>query len=454
MKFRKHPKMHRALALILVGAALLLLACGMAGCQTPADPPEYDKRLNFLSDSGVSIYRIVYPKENCPATVLAAAQDLQATMQEVLGVDVAITDDHGTANATDQIQPYEILIGETARTATQNVLPDLDGDEFVIRVDGHKIVIAGATNRATCAAVRYFIQDVIEGNYETDSSDRPQIKIETNYQYEGEYALPLYPSETVETTLPTAPYRATLLHIVAQPADAYDQLTLATLQGLSTLYSSEQIFVLTKGSEAWLSAMVSKGDLTVSEQNDTEQTWTLARLLNHYAELLNGYILCSTDLTSESVAVAVNLAHQLDAVVVTPDNEALAQAAGLSMVLDVRDKNDAWLRASEYFAQLNHTLAIEPDSAQGWSLIDYAVMTGCYYYDYCTGDEYMHVQSFRHLEDGAYLLAVPTNDKHNTITFEAIGVKVLPMGATCCDNLAVISGKLPAELDAKLFYGQ
>jgi hypothetical protein len=154
MKFLKHAKVRRAIAMMLSFAALLLLMGSFAGCETPSEPPVYDTRLNFLSDSGVSIYRIVYPKESCPATVLTAAEELQSAMQEALGVDVAMTDDHGTANATDQLQPYEILIGETARTATQNAMTDLDGDEFIVRVDGHKIVIVGATNRATCAAVR------------------------------------------------------------------------------------------------------------------------------------------------------------------------------------------------------------------------------------------------------------------------------------------------------------
>ena len=160
--------------------------------------------------------------------------------------------------------------------------------------------------------------------------------------------------------------------------------------------------------------------MTLSDKNDSEQTWTLAHLLNHYADLLDGYILCSSDLTSESAEVAVSLAHQLNAVVVTPDNEGLAQASGLSLVLDVTDKDDAWLRASEYFAQLNHTLAIEPDITQGFSLVDYAVMAGCYYHDYRGSDEYMHVQTFRHLENGSHLLAIPTEDKHNIGAFELI----------------------------------
>ena len=451
MKFSKHAKVRRAIAMALSCAALLLLMGGLIGCETPSEPPVYDTRLNFLSDSGVSIYRIVYPKESCPATVLTVAGELQSAMQEALGVDVAMTDDHGTANATDQLQPYEILIGETARTATQNALADLDGDEFIVRVDGHKIVIVGATNRATCAAVRYFIKDVIGRKDETSTPDHPQIKIEPDYQYQGEYALPIHPSEDVQTTLPIAPYRATLLHTVALPKNAYDQLTLATLQGLSTLYSSEQIFVLTQDSEAGLSAIVEKGEVTLSDKNDSEQTWTLAHLLNHYADLLDGYILCSSDLTSESAEVAVNLAHQLNAVVVTPDNEGLAQASGLSLVLDVTDKDDAWLRASEYFAKLNHTLAIEPDVSKGLSLVDYAVMAGCYYHDYRGSDEYMHVQTFRHLENGSHLLAIPTEDKHNTITFDAIGVTVLDLDMMHRENLSVISGKLPAEWEAMLF---
>lgn len=442
---------NRTITLLMCCSMLAMVLVCFGGCQTPSAPPVYDTRLNFLSDNGMSIYRIVYPKDDCPDTVLNAAQELQDIMSQTLGVDVAITDDRGTANATDQLQPYEILIGRTARAASQKILPELDGEEYVIRVDGHKIVIVGATNRATYAGVRYFIDHVILQEQPTDTPDRVQIKIEANYEYWGQYVSPKVPVEDIQTTLPVAPYRASDLYTVAFPDDANDQLTLVTLQGLAAKMGSEQIYIMYDGCDAQLASLIEKGDITVTDCNDGGQAWTLGRLLNYYCDRLNGYILCSNDMTSESVEVAINLAHQLNAVVITLDNEEIAQAAGLSLIMDVTDKDDAWLRASEYFGRLNHSVAIEPDMLVGPTLADYAVMTGCYYRDYCQGDEYMHVQQFRHLEKGGYLLTAPTDDVHHTVSFEAIGVNVLKLDTAYLHNFSVMMGKLPAEMEALLF---
>jgi hypothetical protein len=426
---------------------IMLIPMMLTGCETTTEPPVYDTRLNFLTNSGMSIYRVVYPMEDCPNTVRSAAEELQAVMQEVLGVDVAITDDKGTVNATDQFQPYEILIGKTARAATQKVLPELDGEEFVVRVDGHKIVIAGASNRATYAGVRHFIENVVRQG--TVEDGKPVVKIATDYEYQGKYTSPKQPAVAGNTTLPVAPYRPVVLYTVAQPTQVADQLALATLQGLSMTYSSEQVFIVHEGTEAQLSALVEQGAIAIGH-NDAEQTWTLGRLLNYYSNRLSGYILCSMDTTSESAEVAINLAHYLNAVVVTPENEEVAQAAGLSLVADVTDKDDAWLRATPYFEKMSKTLAVEPDIAQSVAFVDYVVMSGCYYHDYREGDEYMHVQSFKHLDTGAYLLTLPGDDEHHTITFEAIGLVVLTPDQTLWANLSLLMAADPVKVEEAL----
>jgi hypothetical protein len=196
-------------------------------------------------------------------------------------------------------------------------------------------------------------------------------------------------------------------------------------------------------------ALVEQGAIAIGH-NDAEQTWTLGRLLNYYSNRLSGYILCSMDTTSESAEVAINLAHYLNAVVVTPENEEVAQAAGLSLVADVTDKDDAWLRATPYFEKMSKTLAVEPDIAQSVAFVDYVVMSGCYYHDYREGDEYMHVQSFKHLDTGAYLLTLPGDDEHHTITFEAIGLVVLTPDQTLWANLSLLMAADPVKVEEAL----
>lgn len=432
---------------------LMLLSCvSLAACTGPVEAPVYDNRLNFLSNKGVSIYRIVCPMEGCTEQVSEAALRLQEAMQYMLGTEVAMTDDRGTANAVDQLQPYEILIGQTARTETQEVLPALRRDEYVIRVVGHKIVIVGQSNRATVKAVDDFIANVLGYSPDVEAPTDPlsQMKIEKNYDKKGKYECLKVPNEGGVMTLPAAPYRATLLNVVAAPESAHDRLTLATLQGLSTQYGSEQIFVLNEGQDTILQD-ITAGGVTLMPHNDAGVLWSLETLLSYYGEYVYGYILCSSDLSSESAQVAVNLAHQLNAIVVTSENELAAMSAGLSMVLDVREKNDAWLRGSEYFALLNHKVAIEPDADRELTLADYVVMTGCYYYDYRGIDEYTHVQTFKHMERGGYLLSVSHDDKHHHVLFDAIGVTAIAFPEVCETNLSVLSALIPQEVQDSLF---
>ena len=140
MKLLKHKKIIKGItyrSLVTILCVCMLALPLLVGCDTSAEPPTYDSRLNFVASSGASIFRIVYPQEEASDVVLTAAQELQAAMQEVLGIEVALTDDKGTVNATDQFQPYEILVGQTARAATQKVLPELTGEDYVVRLDGH-----------------------------------------------------------------------------------------------------------------------------------------------------------------------------------------------------------------------------------------------------------------------------------------------------------------------------
>ena len=441
----------RRLCLILC-LALLLPCISLVGCSGTTEPPVYDNRLIFLSNSGVSIYRIVYPMEGCTSLVSEAATRLQDAMQYMLGVDVVLTSDRGTANAVDQLQPYEILIGETARTESQDVLPELRRDEYVIRVVGHKIVIVGESNRATAAGVDAFIANVLKytEGVAAPADPKSEVKIEKNYTVKGKYECPKVPSQGDVATLPVALYQATRVNVVPAPDAMGDGITLATLQGLSTRYGSEQIFIAHEAEAHQLQAMAD-GGVTLVYHNDDDVPWSLGELLKYYAEHLYGYILCSSDWSDESAQVAINLANQLNAVVITPENEALAVAAGLSMVLDVRDKNDAWLRSSEYFPLLNCKIAVEPDAAHPLALIDYVAMTGCYYYDYCGGDEYSHVQTFKHMEAGGHILSATADDVHGKVFFDVIGVTHMTPPPECMNNLSVMSGWNPLWMQNTLF---
>ena len=180
-------------------------------------------------------------------------------------------------------------------------------------------------------------------------------------------------------------------------------LTQGVLQGLAAKNSTTQILLRANSWSRYLT-FIKMRDVKVSEADQAGNAWTLASLMSYYAPMLDGYILCASDLATESASVAVSLSGILNAVVVTPDNEQRAKDAGLQMVIDVTDKDDAWLRESEYFNLLAYDVAVEQPVTMAPKLVDYAAMAGayCYYYNGNVREE--HAKQFEFLDDGAVVI--------------------------------------------------
>jgi hypothetical protein len=111
--------------------------------------------------------------------------------------------------------------------------------------------------------------------------------------------------------------------------------------------------------------------------------WTL---LNRFTSQISGYILY--DLEADSQNVAASLAGVLGGVAVDTSIEAQAQAAGLTMLLDVRGKDEAWCFA-QYASQFSTTTVFEQTQKPPFSryLLDYAVAKNAFvYFDEGCGD--------------------------------------------------------------------
>ena len=204
--------------------------------------------------------------------------------------------------------------------------------------------------------------------------------------------------EARSSVIATAPYRATTVLLADTPTGA-DGVTMGTLQGLAAKQSSTQILLRANAWSLYLDHMKSAGTV-ISETNAVGQAWNLASLLCYYAPSLSGYILSS----QASLSVAISISGVTNAVVVQKENEQLAIDAGLSLLIDVSDKDDAWLRQSEYFGQLSRSVAVEQPASMAPKLIDYAVMAGAYlnFYPGTQIDE--HTAMFDFLDDDAVIL--------------------------------------------------
>ena len=436
MKIHKKRWVRLSAFLLALCMVLPMIACG------EDDEPLENADLRFVSSHGYSVYTVVYSETEATDEVVAAATELRDIMEAVLGCQVAISDDH-VSQGMDYA--YEILVGETNRTASTEALASLGADEYTVRVRGHKILLLGIDNRATLDAVDYFARTIFGCTDVASAVPNALVSIDPELDYRATRELELVPNAFLDrATLPLSPYLPTIVHVVEPPAAAADAMTLAVLQGLAAASGGEQILVRSKNHLLYLDALSAAAPegygATVYETDPSGEPWTLALLLEYYAPRLSGYILCDRNLADPSLNVAVSLAHQLNAVVVTEDNEAVAKTLGLPCVMDARGTDDAWLRASKYFGQLTTKVAVEQSPASIPALIDYAVMSGCYYTHYNGADGYMHAQTFTFLDKGTVVLG--GNDALDEFTavssLSTVNLCVLPAQQSC--NLSTLSG--------------
>ncbi len=398
--------------------------------------PVVENDLNFVTSDGYSIYTIVYSEETATEEVVQTAHRLRDAMETILNCEVALTDDH-VQQGSDYT--YEILIGDVARTVVPGVLSVLEHDEYTVRVAGHKILLLGADNRATVEAVRDFMRDVLHCESVDVATANPALTIAKDYCQNSVHTAPQTPV-SAETVLPVATYLPEELLLVDLPERDCDALTLATLQGLAATLSGEQIFLNVSDHQVYRDRLVDTYGATVYETNAAGKKWTTATLLKHYAPKLKGYILCADDPASESAAVAVSMAHQLSAVVVSAQNRALAEQAGLPCVFDATSATMTWFFGSEYFAKINRTVAVEQSLQTSCGLVDYAVMSGALLITYDGEDSYLHAQMFRYLDDGAVVLGMneQLGEYDSLITLST--VQVCCLFADQAYNLSTLSG--------------
>ena len=111
-----------------------------------------------LVSDGVSKYRIVRP-DNAGKVGVEAASLFLSTIRELTGVTPEITTDWNDKDVSD----YEILIGQTARYTGEDI-SSLEENDYIIKLDGNRLIIAGGSEQATYNAVRRFFIEFNDEN--------------------------------------------------------------------------------------------------------------------------------------------------------------------------------------------------------------------------------------------------------------------------------------------------
>ena len=268
----------------------------------------------------------------------------------------------------------------------------------------------------------------------------------TTTQSKEEEKLPV--EYTYDPSVPKAVKQATSLYQIGEPSSFTDKLTLATLQGLVANLCEDQILITGGAVNNYKPYLRKLWNCTISTKVDGNSI-TIPNLLAHYKDQLSGYILCAADSSSDSGNVAISLAGLLNAIVVTPENQKMCDDLGLTCVLDATDKTDAWLRSSEYWAQLNPKIAFEQPLNMAPKLVDYAVMSKSYFSFYNGHNSSEHRQKYSFLEDNGIVFGYNnTLGEYDTVaSFSAENLQMIPSDHAY--NLSTLSSFKTAVLEQK-----
>ena len=147
-----------------------MVTIGLASCKKKEDPESTDtttggaeesedvSKRYYIVSGGESDFVLVYPKK-AGDSVVQGALEIKGLLKMKTGVDMKVVDDESVAADSGA---KEILIGETNRPES-DVKAELAGyNDYIVKLTGNKLVIAGGCDEATVSAVSYFRKMVIE----------------------------------------------------------------------------------------------------------------------------------------------------------------------------------------------------------------------------------------------------------------------------------------------------
>ncbi len=154
----------------LLMALLCLVACGtdeLPGSDTTTTPAQ-DEPVKLISivENNATQYCVVR-SDDLSNDAVDAVRLLRTTIIDkygLSGMDIG-SDFVRPGTAEEDIPKYELLVGVTEREESIAALAEISYNDFVIRVMGTRVIIAGHTDEKTVEAVNYFIE-----NYLTDDA--------------------------------------------------------------------------------------------------------------------------------------------------------------------------------------------------------------------------------------------------------------------------------------------
>ncbi|QUI22489.1 hypothetical protein HZI73_09320 [Vallitalea pronyensis] len=242
-------------------------------------------------------------------------------------------------------------------------------------------------------------------------------------------------------------YTATTLKVIDRADLTLKQRPMiAALQGLIANKTSNQIYITdsTNGDgyyqhgDAYLRWLNDLRDNYNVSYTTTTDAWSL---VNQYKQYIDGYILYQDG--DSSINVASSLAGVLNAIPVEASLESTVMGYGLSKVIDVRGKDEAWCK-DNYWHLFNHDVIIEQKEENELCMRDFAAMHKCMVFYDGTQNSSWRTSLMQAMNDDAVIMGwglVSGSENGFIINSGQNGVHYLP--ADWGKNLSVLSGFNP-----------
>ena len=315
-----------ALILAFVFTGMALASCGASDTETKesasGDSTEttYDGPTISLVENGVPRFQIV--RSDLSSNELTTASvNLKKAIGDIADGQVKIGTDAADrqGNLFFPEEEYEILLGDTTRSASQEALKDLETG-YIIKVMGTKIVIAGTSDHMTCLAIQWFMD-----HYLSDAKASGEIPQNLSHTFVAE--------KMYTFTLNEGNY------------DKYDQcVTAIGLQGIfNREHEGEKLYIISKQvgysktylSEEWVSTF------------DTEPVSSLQDLLTLVSPYLKAIVIWDTEVPA-TLNAATTIAGVEDAVIFTEGQykQYASKLPEIQKVISLVDKFDGSVTGS------------------------------------------------------------------------------------------------------------
>ena len=207
----------------------------------------------------------------------------------------------------------------------------------------------------------------------------------------------IYPSSNIPDTL----------YVIQDLNHTEQELFLVqSLQGILAKSKPKIFRERGSGSSIWINDLVQNYNVTRIDSFDNN----LTELIEMFTEELNGYILCNA--FDESSNVAISLSGLTRSLAVPVELEQVALDAGLSLHLDVRDKEYEWV-LKNYGEELSKNCISYQKEEKGNFLGDYSIFTNSFHF-YSDIHDSLTEEAFKRMNPNSVLFGWG-DDEYQTI---------------------------------------